>query len=189
MTPTDSVLTHAPNTQPSRLTLWIEGRPPTVNGMMKLHPQTRGRERRDWQRLARQSLDCALDQAGVPKLGDLGIVGLREAWAEGGKDERLALALAHGEAFAPRLFTGEVTVQGRAWYRTGRSVPDPDGLSLAVKWALDAVANAGHLISDSRHHVSLVLLPSPRIEPSMGVEHEAAFMLDIEASDLCEWLR
>ena len=162
--------------RPHLLTLRIEGRPPTWNGVAKAHPQTRGRMRREWKEAARRALGVALAYDGLPELADE----LAAAWAKAKRQDRELLVRDHPEIQA-RCFPAMVHVEAKPQYQSGRSVPDPDGIGPAVKWALDTVATAGCLVTDSRHHVRGIYTGGALIVPDGGPD---SLRLSIES----EWM-
>ena len=163
--------------RPMLLSLRIEGRPPTTNGQLKAHPQTRGRHRREWQAATLRALGVALAYDDVPVLCDE----LAEQWQSAARADREKL-LADSAELRARCFPAMVHVEARPQYQSGRSVPDPDGISMATKWALDAIADAGCLVTDSRHHVRGIYLGGALIVPDGGPE---SLRLSLE----CEWLQ
>ena len=162
--------------RPHLLTLRIEARPPTWNGVAKAHHQTRGRIRREWKEAAKRALGVALAYDGLPSVADK----LLEEYAGAAREERERLLRAHAELQA-RCFPTMVHVEARPQYQSGRSVPDPDGIGPAVKWALDVVTENGCLVTDTRHHVRGIYMGGALIVPDGGPD---SLRLSIESEFL-----
>lgn len=148
--------------RPRILALWLPERPPTNNGVNKQHPQTRGRTRREWKAVTERAIARALSAAPTVKAH------IMKAWTEGTRIEREALLGACPELRA-RCF-GEVDVFAQPYYVKGRSVPDTDGVTTAVKWSLDSICDAGCLVTDQRHHVVSINVQRARIEPMLHTD-------------------
>lgn len=156
------------------LSLWIVGRAPTTNKMLKAHPQTRGKQRRDWRDATEKAMGSLTTEIPLPHIDENGLT----AWKKADRAGREAFVAEHGELLRSRCF-GRVEVTARPWHPDGRSVPDPDGISLAAKWSLDWLTENAFLVTDTRHHVDAIHLIRARIEPMIdGV----AMRLVIEAA-------
>ena len=151
--------------RPHLLTLRIEGRPPTWNQSNKAHPKTRSQMRNKWKAATLRALGVALAYDGIPTVPDE----LADLWAKSARADRERLLREH-EVLQARCFAHTVHVEARPQYQSGRSVPDPDGIGAAVKWALDAIVKAGCLVTDSRHHVSGHYYGAALIAPDGGPE-------------------
>lgn len=157
----------------SRLTIRVEGRPPTVNGALKMHPQSRGKLRREWHRATAATLEFVTSH--LPQYPQV----LIQEWRDGNRAQREAM-LDRGD-FAERCM-GEVHVEAMPVYPSGRSVPDPDGISIAVKWSLDEIANWGFLVSDTRHHLKRLVLERPMIDREAAGPYLMVYVYATQAS-------